>query len=50
MAAEDGGVILTWNVANWITIVLMAAVGFAILGLGQKIWQQRTAKSAAQPA
>lgn len=24
--------ILAWNVTNWITIVLMAAIGFAALG------------------
>lgn len=29
-------VILTWNVTNWITVVLMAAIGFAVLGLVQK--------------
>lgn len=23
--------ILTWNVTNWITVVIMAAVGFAIV-------------------
>lgn len=25
--------ILSWNVPNWITVVLMALVGFAIVGL-----------------
>jgi len=24
--------ILTWNVPNWITVVLMAVLGFAIIG------------------
>jgi hypothetical protein len=43
MAEGNGGVILTWNATNWITIVLMAAAGFAVIGLGQKIWQKRTA-------
>lgn len=28
--------IVTWNVANWITVVLMAAIGFMALGLIQK--------------
>ncbi len=46
MAESDGGVILTWNVANWITIVLMAAVGFTLLGFGQKVWQNRKAAAA----
>jgi hypothetical protein len=27
--------ILTWNVTNWITVVLMAAVGFMLLGFVQ---------------
>lgn len=25
--------IISWNVANWITIVLMAFLGFAVVGL-----------------
>lgn len=25
--------ILTWNVTNWITVILMAAVGFAVLAV-----------------
>lgn len=29
----DGETILSWNVANWITVVLMAIVGFAVIGL-----------------
>lgn len=38
--------ILSWNVTNWITIVLMAAVGFALLGLVMKIVQSQMAKQA----
>lgn len=34
-AAED--TILSWNVTNWITVVLMAAIGFALLAVIQKI-------------
>lgn len=29
----EGPTILTWNVANWITVVLMAVLGFAVIGL-----------------
>jgi len=29
----DGETILTWNVANWITVVIMAVLGFAAIGL-----------------
>lgn len=45
MADTDGGVILTWNAANWITIIIMASVGFAVLGLAQKVYKQRTASA-----
>jgi hypothetical protein len=27
----DGPNVITWNFTNWVTIVLMAAVGFAIV-------------------
>lgn len=33
--------ILSWNVANWITVLLMVVLGFAVLGAASKIWQQR---------
>lgn len=39
--AEGSNVIISWTPANWITIVLMVAIGFAILGAGTRIWQQR---------
>jgi hypothetical protein len=39
-------VILTWNVTNWITVILMAAVGFIILGFIQKLVVKRQAASA----
>lgn len=35
--------ILTWNVANWITVILMGAVGFFLIGLAAKWWKQRQA-------
>lgn len=37
MADEN---IITWNVTNWITIILMASVGFFILGVIQKYVQK----------
>lgn len=40
MASE--GVVITWSVTNWITIILMAAIGFFIIGLGMKFYQSRT--------
>lgn len=39
--AED--TILTWNPANWVTVILMVVLGFAIIGMVAKIWQQKKA-------
>lgn len=33
--------IITWTFANWITVILMAAVGFGILGFGMKVYQSK---------
>lgn len=35
--------ILTWNATNWVTVVLMAAIGFGLLAVIQKYY---TAKKA----
>ncbi len=35
------GVILDWNFANWVTVILMAAIGFAIVGFAVKAYQSR---------
>lgn len=35
---------ITWNVTNWITIVLMAALGFAILSFGAQIFHNYKAQ------
>lgn len=34
--------ILTWNFTNWVTVILMAAIGFAIVGTGVKYYQSKT--------
>jgi hypothetical protein len=47
MAENGGGVILTWNATNWVTVTLMAAVGFVLIGLGQKVWANRKSQQAA---
>ena len=39
--------IISWNVANWVTIVLMAAIGFALLAFVQKYVQSRSQTSEA---
>lgn len=38
MPSED--TILTWTPTNWITVILMVVLGFALLGMISKIWQQ----------
>lgn len=40
MAAEE--TIISWNFANWLTVIIMAAVGFAIVGFGVKVYQKRS--------
>jgi len=34
--------IIQWNVYNWITIVLMASVGFAVIGMIGSLYRQYT--------
>lgn len=43
--AED--TILSWNVANWITVLLMVVLGFALIGMIAKIWRQKRGTAAA---
>lgn len=33
--------IISWTPANWITVVIMVALGFALLGMVARIIQQR---------
>lgn len=33
--------IITWNVPNWITIVLMAMLGFFLLSTVASVWNAR---------
>lgn len=37
--------IIQWNMYNWITIVLMAAIGFALVGAGGSLIRQYVGKS-----
>lgn len=39
MASDSA--ILSWTPANWITVVLMVAITFAVLGMVARIVQQR---------
>jgi hypothetical protein len=44
MANEN---ILSWNFANWVTVVLMAAIAFALLGVVQKYMQGKVSPAGA---
>lgn len=37
--------VLTWNAANWITVLLMVGIGVAVLGFVSK-WAQARSKAA----
>lgn len=39
-------VILHWNVTNWITVVLMVALGFMALSLAAQGWKSYRNKAA----
>jgi hypothetical protein len=41
MATEAA--IVSWTPANWITVVLMVAIVFFVVGAGARIWQQKQA-------
>ena len=43
----EGEAIITWNPTNWITVVLMVAIGFTIIGMVTRIVQQKRAAKAA---
>ena len=38
--------ILSWNVPNWITVLLMVSIGFGLLGFVSKLVQQNKQKGA----
>jgi hypothetical protein len=38
---------ISWNLANWITVLLMAAAGYAVLALGAQILTRRQLNQAA---
>ena len=33
--------IISWTPANWITVILMVALGFTIIGAAARIYQQK---------
>jgi len=38
---------LSWNFRNWVSVVLMALIGFAVLTLAAQTWQNYKSKKAA---
>jgi hypothetical protein len=36
--AEAGETIITWNVPNWITVLIMVTVGFFIIATASQAW------------
>jgi hypothetical protein len=40
--------IISWTPANWITVVLMVGLGFAIIGFLTRLYQQKKGKTATQ--
>lgn len=41
----EGETIISWTPANWITVIIMVSLGFAILGFTAKLVQQKRAAS-----
>jgi hypothetical protein len=39
----EGETIISWTPANWITVLIMVTLGFAILGFVAKLVQQKRA-------
>jgi len=39
--------VISWTPANWITVVLMVAIGFTLVGMVTRIVQQKRAAQAA---
>jgi hypothetical protein len=37
--------IISWNFANWLTIIIMAALGFALVGFAVKVYAKRTGQA-----
>lgn len=41
MAEAGSPTLITWNVTNWVTVVLMVIAFYAVLALGSKLWKNR---------
>jgi hypothetical protein len=39
----ESSTLISWNPANWITVILMVALGFFIIGAAVKVYQQKKA-------
>lgn len=39
--------VISWTPANWITVVIMVAIGFTVIGAATRIIQQKRANQGA---
>lgn len=39
--------IITWNVTNWVTVLVMVGIGYVLVSAGAKVIQNHKAKKAA---
>jgi hypothetical protein len=40
MAEGSAETIITWNVPNWITVLIMVTAGFFIIATASQMWQK----------
>lgn len=48
--SEQRETLITWNVPNWITVILMVTVGFFVLGAAGNVLRSFGAKQSAEEA
>jgi len=41
----DGHTFISWNIPNFVTVVLMAALGVVVLRFGASLWDKRKASA-----
>jgi hypothetical protein len=39
-------VFLSWNVTNWVTVLVMVFLGFLIIAMGAQVWRNYSDKKA----
>jgi hypothetical protein len=41
----EGHTFISWNIPNFVTVVLMGAVGIVLLKLGMSLWKKQQGQS-----